>query len=178
MTETQKKLSPQDIPDDLKRNVGTLLVAMTHAQLMREKMDKLDDELLSTASYMSDLRWSPRLHPENKEESFPIKSRRDTVYMKDDDAKDFFTRRDKRIHEMGYDIPKDHCPALTAELLVREAQRLVIDSAYPWTHITRDSLRYGKFGTYDKYIDLLIRMVINLPDFQNPLDRFMKARAA
>jgi len=70
---------------------------------------------------------------------------------------------------MGYNLPKDHCPALTAESLQRDAEHLIVEVAADYFDgITVHKLICCGLEKYHKFIDLIVGMCVNHPDFEAP----------
>lgn len=151
--------------------MNTVLLAMCHAQLMREKMDEIERKMLTRIAYFPEPKWQSMRHPEGMKDR--ITDPKKTYLMNDSDSEIFHAERQQIVDSMGYNLPKGHCPALVAEDVLRKAEHLLIESAEPVFGISRDSL-LSNFNNYRKYIDLLIKLVINLPDYKKP--EIMEAR--
>ena len=94
--------------------------------------------------------------------------------MCDHDAEAYFARMYSIHSETDPDLPEGHCPALVAEYLQLQAEWALIETAEQFfPEVTNNKLLCGtasKGGseTRREYIDLLIGLVVNAPDYQPP----------
>ena len=147
----------------LERPVNAVLLAMTLAQVERERMNKLDRELLAATAY--------NVAPEFAH-GRPIERITDpklAYLMGDEDAAEYHAERQQRIDAMGYRLPRGHCPALCAEEVQREAESVLIGAALVFfPTCTQDSLLCAGLGKHGQYVDLLVRMIVNAPGYMAP----------
>lgn len=139
-----------------------VLLATAHAQLQRERMDALDRELLAERAWMTDLNLPPH------EPSKRITEPKDTWLMSDADGKNYHAERQRRIDAMGYRLPDGHCPALTAEHIQRQAERVLVDLAAPLFGMDADKLLCAGLENYRKFIALTMKLIVSLPSFRPP----------
>lgn len=143
----------------LRPYVDLLLVAMAFAQLEREKIDKIQRRLLATGAYGGD--------------GDPKK-----VWTLPDEATDrFYADCHKEYLAAGYKVEPGYCPALIAEHKQVEAEWALIKAAEEFFEgVTNNQLLCGTktmngLETRQKYIDLLIGLVVNHPDYKPPHKR-------
>lgn len=138
----------------LKQFVDVLLLAMVNADIKRKECDAIQRRLLASGRYGGDG------EPKN-------------VYLLPDEAASrYFFDLDKAYCEAGYkDLQPGHCPALIAEHLRTQAEWALIAAAEEFfPGVTNDRLLCGTgkgdgLETRQRYIDLLIGMVVNHPDY-------------
>jgi len=146
--------------------VNAVLMAKAYALCERERMDKLDTELLQKFPI-----YSAGKHGRPVER---ITNGKD-MFLADLDSADVvfhYAERQHRINEMGYKLPDGHCPACVAEELQRAAERLLIDSAVEYfPDVTFDKIMQAPncIENLRKYIKLLCGLVVNAPGYKNPL---------
>ena len=104
-----------DVTPAIKSAVNAVLMARCIAEVEREKMDKMDEEILQAEYFISE-HWEPEI-PRHR-----ITKPKEAYLMNDEDAKDYYAERQKRINAMGYKLPDGHCPALCAELVQSTAE--------------------------------------------------------
>jgi len=141
----------------LQRYVNTLLLAQVNAQLEREKMDALDRRLLAEQSYTDRYKRTRVTDPKY------------TWCIVEDELPAFYARRQGAIGRMGYDLPKDHCPALVAEHLeVQATWALILAAEEFFPGMDNDALLCAGMAKRKAYIDLLIKLVVNAPHYEPP----------
>jgi len=175
----QRKLSAADITPAIKSAVNAVLMARVLATCEREKMDKLDREILAPCpSYTSDEKWNTGPH------AIPvhhITDPKELHLLKESDWEDYYAERQKRIDAMGYKLPRGHCPACVAETIQREAEHLLIECAEELCPgVTLDKILCAPHGLerLKEYLDIWIKLVVNLPDYKNPLTGELLRKAA
>lgn len=141
--------------------VGSYLLARTHAELMREQVDKIMAEVLENYPIYST--------PRRGEESKRIYQGR-YLYLSEDDkacnrAYELFDKAERAAGLKPDDMPVTHCPALVAELLLSDVERAILEIVAPALGLDVD-LIYG--DTRKKMLDLIVRAVVNHPDFEKP----------
>jgi len=171
-----KKLTPQDMPQSVKSAVNAYLMARTYAECEKEKVDSIALELLTTAKYYTDPKFITRARMKSKHITKP----KDAWMMTDSEHIDYLIDLKHALRKAGYEIEDikdepDHCykcPALSAEYLQTQAQWLIIDTAGEMLGETGDfqhKLLCAGLDKYHEFIDLVVKMVVNMPDFKNPL---------
>ena len=151
-----------DITPAIKSSVNAVLMAKAFAQIEREKIDAMDRDILLSDIYLS----APS--PQNQEKA-RITKPQDSWLLCDADAKTYYAVRDFRIKQMGYDLKPGHCPALIAESVLSDARHLLVEVAKPVFGVDLHDLLRAGMDKYYQYIDLLCKLVVNAPDFENPL---------
>ena len=114
--------------------------------------------------------------PENRRDGRPeriIEPRYDWL-MSDADFKDYHANANHIERQRGIkpaEMPDEHCPALAAEAIQRQAEQLLIKTAWPLIapegSTAEPPLIYG--DQRKRLIDLLCRLVVNQPGYKNPL---------
>lgn len=177
MQTTNHKYTPADITPAIKTAAAAVLMARAIAEVERERMDKLDRELLAEIPCHVSQKIID-LHDKHGDTEAVAKweacgrritNLKDAFLMDDDDAKVYYAERQRRINAMGYQLPDGHCPALVAENTQRDAEHCLVECAQEVFGVTFDQLLSSGLDTLHKYIDLLVKLVVNLPDFKNPL---------
>ena len=159
---SKRAVTQADISPAIKSAVNAVLMAHCVVEVEREKMDKIDREILQVAYFTSE-QWAPRM-PRHR-----ITEPKENYLMNDEDAKDYFAERQKRINAMGYKLPDGHCPALVAESVLSDARRILIEVSVPVWGINPHQLLCAGMDKYHKYIDLICGLVVNLPGFKSPV---------
>ena len=104
----------------------------------------------------------------------------DKMYLSTDEAtcKEIYADANFTLREKGIkpaDMDDDYCPALVAESIQREAERLIVDSAAEMLGLDFDGKELHHrllclgLDKYKQFLDLSVALVVNLPDFKNPL---------
>jgi hypothetical protein len=169
-----KKLAASDITPAIKSAVNAVLMARTLAAVEREKMDKVDRAILE-CEYLTDKKWEPHVPVHH------ITDPKELHLMREEDWSDYYAERQKRIDGMGYKLPSGHCPACVAENLQIKAEHILVECAEKlFPGVTVDRILCGPNGLerLKEYLDLLIKLVVNLPDYRNPLTGELVSAAA
>lgn len=167
-----RKLTQQDITPEIKQAVSAYLMARVYAETMRAEVDKIETAVLEESEYLVKPEWCKRYG----EKKIRVLKPSDSYLMEESDYKDFWAESVKRMKAAGLDrhLPKGetmeagYCPALVAEELQRVAARLIVEVAEPLTGVSVDKITCH-LDLYRKYVDLWVGLVVNLPDFENPL---------
>ena len=149
----------------LKSAVNAYLMARANAELQREAVDRIEREVLESASYYTETK---------KRISDPAK----TYQLCDSESRDYLLTLKQALINNGYDIksikgePETHyyCPALVAENLQRMTEKVLVEAAAEMFGFGKEfeqRLRY-KPDKCEKFIDLAVRLVVNSPDFKPP----------
>lgn len=153
----------QDIAtQEVKSYVNAYLMAQIRAETIREKVNVIQRDILSESPL------SPGELAAKCKHTEPITDPK-YIYLCDDQAQlaDYFAEASKREREAGLkpdEMPDEHCPALVAEHFQTEVENMLIKAAGKPLGI--DHL-YGELRK--RFLDLVVRLVVNLPDFRNPL---------
>jgi len=143
-------------------------MATAYAQLKREHVDVIQRKVLSEENYTGH-QMIKRGEPKNK---FRVTNPKDSYLMDDENATHYFERLNSIHLSEGFeDAAKGLCPALVAESLVRDAELLLIEEAEKhFPELTNHILLCAGLDKRKKYIDILIGMVVSVPDYENPLE--------
>jgi hypothetical protein len=163
---TDKKITPEDITPAIKSAVNAVLMAKAMALVQRERVDQIERRILAQATYRGMPEWIERgLCPAR------ILDPKETYMIREEDQEDYRAEWQIAIDALGYKLPRDHCPALIAEDLQRQAEAVLIEAAEPVFGVTKDQLFQSAKGleNYRRYIDLLCGLVVKLPGYKNPL---------
>ncbi len=151
-------MNAAQIAKELTGPVNTVLLAMTYARDLREKIDTMHVDVLD---YL-DVRDA---------EDHRITNPKLSYQMAESYQATFYPELDKRIREMGYTVPAGHCPALIAEELQRKAEMVLVQAAEKFfPGMTWENILCAKNGLerLREYIDLSIKLVVNSPGY-NPV---------
>ena len=173
------KMTANDITPAVKSAVNAYLLARTHAEVQRNVIDGIKAELLREACYYTDDKYINR----GRTESIRITDPKDDWMLRTDEFHDYLANLRHELENRGYEIktgPDDveywsyYCPALVAENLQRTAENILIDCAAEMMGIDdckdfRYKLVCAGLDKYRQFIDLVVGLVVNLPDFRNPL---------
>ncbi len=158
-------MKPQDIlkkAPDLKEAVNALLLAKTYAIAERKRIDAMQRTILQNDVYT--------IRPEYRREGQDprITDPKVSYLMDDEQFMKYHTLCQDQIVAMGYNVPKDHCPALIAERIQTEAEHLVIECAEPLTGLKVNQLLCNGMDNYHKYVDLCCKMIVSMPGYVAP----------
>jgi len=165
-------LKLEDVTQAVKSSVNAYLMARAYAETMRAAVDKIDREILEECPLTNDL---------EIRHDRPAGSVTDPKYTylceNEDLMDDYYQESDKRLRAANLkpsSMPFDHCPALVAEHLQIQTQWLLIESAAEMMGIENpenfnNDLLCNGLDTHKKFIDLVVGLVVNLPNFKNPL---------
>uniref|UniRef100_A0A6H2A4X6 Uncharacterized protein n=1 Tax=viral metagenome TaxID=1070528 RepID=A0A6H2A4X6_9ZZZZ len=166
------KLSIKDVTPAVKSSVAAYLMARAYAETMRAAVDKIHRAILEE---------SPLTNGHESKHGKPAEMITDPklTWLCDDEEimKDYYQESDKRLraaHLKPDSMPDDHCPALVAEHIQVKTQWLLIECAAEMLgeNNPRDfnnQLLCAGLDTHQKFIDLVVGLVVNLPDFKSPL---------
>ena len=171
-------MNPKQISPGVKSAVNAYLLARANAEAHREKVDEIQRHLLTTADYHVD----PEFTGRKCDVGFKvIRDPKDTYLMEKAEREDYYADLKHALEKAGYEIETIDdperpgawaCPALTAEDIQRKTEQLIVDTAAEMLgqdeNFLNDLLCAG-LDKYHKFIDLVVRLVVNAPDFKNPL---------
>ena len=170
-------LTVADVSDDVKSSVRAYLLARVFAETEREKIDAMQREILETATYETSPEWARRGMKDAPER---ITDPKHAYLMTDVDFEDYYAECQHRIRKMGYKLPEGHCPALVAESLQVTTENLLIRAAAEMMGEYPEDFPHGLLclglEKRQEFIDLVVGLVINLPDFRNPLTGKLEAK--
>jgi len=160
------------IPQALKSAVNAYLLARTLTEVEREKVDAIQRRVLAQAAYRTDPKWVDR---EGETITEP-----DRAYLLcDSDHTDYLLAVRQDLEAAGYDIkgaPGEarhsyFCPALQAETLQTETEHAVIDAVGEMLREGPDfrhKLLCVGLDKYHEFVELCVKLVVNLPGFKPP----------
>lgn len=171
----KEKLTMKDVTPGVKSAVGAYLMARAYAETMHNHVDKIQREILAE---------SPLTNGHETKHGQPARLITDPkhAWLCDDDAAcaDYYAECNRRERAAGLkpdDMPDSHCPALVAEDIQRTTERLIIDNAAVMLRFEgggkelHHRLLCAGLDKYHEFIDLMVKLVVNLPDFKNPLQK-------
>lgn len=144
------------------------LMARTYAEIMREKVDKVEREILIEApltnGYETKHGKSPR----------PITEPKD-VYLCNDELllQDYYAEVNKRERAAGLkpdNMPDEFCPALIAENAQIKAEQILIDVTAEMLGEKdnfRQKLLCAGLKKYHQFIDLAMKLIASSPEFKS-----------
>jgi hypothetical protein len=148
---------------EVKSYVSAYLLARAYAETVRAQVDAIALEILTEC---------PILDSETGEPLTQSKQ----LYRSTDEAAcaDFYAEANIRERHAGIkppEMPNEHCPALVAENLVIQLSRCLIEASGRPLGVTPDKLLCAGDGlaTWKRWIDLVVGLIVSLPDFKNPL---------
>ena len=161
-------MTREDITPFLKKGVRAYLKTRAYAETMRKAVDKIEREVLQESPLPG-----PENRPGNRRKYSETITEPNEVYLCEDEEalKKYYQKVNLREREAGLkpdDMADDYCPALVAENLQSDIERLVINEmAYI---IGEDRGFFNKLlnaglTQYQQFIDLTVGLVVNLPDF-------------
>lgn len=167
-------MKPQ-ITQNVKSAVNAYLMARTLAECEREKVDNIARSILETATYLADPKFVARGRVSER-----IFKPGEAWMLADEEHHDYLIDLRKALQSAGYvikSIPGEpeysyKCPALTAESLQRDVEHLLIEAFCEMIGEKDDlihNLLCAGMDKYNQFIDLSVKMVVNMPGFKNPL---------
>lgn len=169
---TQPKLTPEMLlTPEVKSYVNAYLMARAYAETVRERINAIHLQILTECPIYSD-RYEGRGVVEEPRQILRSKD----LYLCTNDAlcKDFYAEANKRERECGLkpaSIEDGYCPALVAERLQMQIEHKLVEASGRLFGVTVNSLLCAAHGLerLAQWIDLVVQMVANSPDFKNPL---------
>lgn len=146
---------------EVKSCVNAYLMARAYAETMRERINAIYRDILTECPIYETRSGKPILDPER-------------LYLCEDDAlvRDAWDEANKRERAAGIKpdlMPDEHCPALAAEFMQTKAENMLIKASGAPFGVTNNSLLCAGLGKRQKWIDLIVSLVVSQPDFRNPL---------
>lgn len=167
------KMTTKDVTLAVKSSVNAYLMARAYAETMRDCVDKIQSDILAECPLSNDL-----------EQKRGLAARQITdpkqAYLctNEDWLQDYYQETDKRLREARRkpdDMPINHCPALVAECLQTDTEWILLDCASDMLAMDFDGQELNHrllckgLDKRQEFIDLVVGLVVNLPDFKNPL---------
>lgn len=144
--------------------VRAYLLARTFAEVQRERVDAIHLAILTECPIYADQFDTTEQITHSKD-----------LYLSSDEAacQDFYAESDARLRKAGIkpaDMPRDYCPALVAENLLRKIERELIDVSGKPFGVDADGLLCARGGldNWKQWIDLVCKLIVNLPNFEAP----------
>jgi diphthamide synthase subunit DPH2 len=173
------KPTTKNVPEDLKKAVEAYMLARAYAELQREAVDAIERRILAENQHRID----PEHVRRGMEKDKVILEPKNVYLMGEKQWQFFLSDVRQELEKAGYKIEqaKDStaywsyiCPALSAESVQRDAERLVIACAAQWLGMTPeqgDKISRCFFGLdqRQRFIDLNVSLVVSLPDFKKPV---------
>lgn len=149
--------------------VDAVIMARSYYEVKREQVDAIKREELSLCHY-----YVAEEHAKRRGVGERITEPGLDWLMSEERFAEYHLQIRKVERERGVkpdDMPDEHCPACVAETVLMQAERLLIDIAWPL--ISEDGNERGKGMLYGEkrklFLDLICSMVINRPGYKNPL---------
>lgn len=174
-----RTMTADDVTPAVKSAVRAYLLTRAHAETHRERIDAMERDVLTGngAEYYVADKWKERRgdRPER------ITEPKHAYLLDDDDFADYHAECQHRIQQLySRDTLKamgwkpDYCPALIAEHLQVQTEGLLIEAGAEMLGVDEpeqfnNRLLCCGLEKRKEFIDLLCRLVVNLPDFRNPL---------
>lgn len=163
----QKEVASKITPA-MKRAAQVYLLARTHAEMEREKVDDMTASILNDGHYRTSAEFK-RMRSGKPER---ITEPKDSYLIDEAGSKKFERERMNRLRSLGYtekEVPEGYCPALMAEDTARKAARSLMDICEPLVGLTCDRILCAGIDKYEQYLKLLMGLLINAPGFRSPM---------
>jgi len=145
--------------------VNAYLMARAFSETMTEKVEEIQKEILEECPIF-----------ENTYGRSAKIVNFDKLYMHEGDVTDLYNESDIRTRAAGLkpaDMEKDYCPALVAKSLLSDIENKLIEASGRPFKVTNNGLLCSGNGkgleNRQKWIDLIVKMVVNAPGFKNPM---------
>lgn len=168
------KLTATDVTQEVKSYVNAYLMQRTIAEVTRDKVNTIETEILTECPLMVSDEWSERGRLDG-----PITDPKHTYLCdKGPELEDYYLETNKRLRDAGIkpdEMPDTHCPALVAEHDLIKIERLLLGAAAVMLKLGIDGkelnqqLMCSGMKQRQKFIDLLVGLVVNMPGYINPL---------
>ena len=156
----------KNVTEEVKSSVSAYLMARAYAETMRSAVDEIQRTIL---------------------EECPLHDRRDDVLITDPkdawhcdnehELKDYWAECDARLRAAGLkpaNMPDTHCPALVAEHVQMQTTWLIAEAAAKMLKLDFDGKELNcrllcmGLDKRREFIDTIVGLVVNLPDFKSP----------
>ena len=157
-------LTEKDVTPAVKHSVNAYLLARAYAETMRDKIDEIQRQILSEI---------PLINPKDGERITEPKyswTCTDEELMTEYFAECNIREREAKLKPE--DMEDDFCPALVAENIQTDTEWLIFDAAAEMLKLDFDGkelhhrLLCRGLDEMKKFIDLVVGLVVNLPDFK------------
>ena len=168
-TTTRPKPTVEDFTTpEVIRDVRNYLTARVIAESTRTKVNAIEVQLLTEREFTATFGTTGDTDSARAARATKMPTRiRDpkSFYLQQDQAAaaEFYAEANRRERAAGIKpaaMSDDHCPALAAENLLLDAERVLIDSSGRPMGITHDLLAGEKWA---EWLNLVVRMVVNHP---------------
>jgi hypothetical protein len=154
---------------EVKSLVSTWLLQKAYSEIVREKVNSVYADVLAEIPIFDDF--------QAKHKDYKSIGRILTVndmYLSNDleSCNKIYIEVDKRLKEKGIkplDMKWEFCPALTEESKLTDIEHKIIKLTGSPFGVTVDKLLMYGLDSYNKWIDLSIKVIVNMPDFKNPI---------
>lgn len=168
-----QSLTQADVTPAVKEAVKAYLMARARAEVIRAEVDKIERAILAECPLTNGL-----------EQEYGEPARKITepkyVYLCTDEVllADYYAECNHRERKAGLkpaEMPDSHCPALCAEELATQAEWAIETAAAVMLGLPFDGKELNGrllcmgLDVRHRFIDLIVKLVVNLPDFKNPL---------
>jgi hypothetical protein len=147
---------------EVKSLVSAYLLALTFAKVQRQRVDEIHRALLDECPIYAD-----------RNENEKITKSGDLYLSSDESAcEEFYAAANHALRKAGIkpdDMPDEKCPALVAEHDRIKIEWKLIDAAGKPFGISNDNILNDGMATRQKFLDLVVGLVVSLPDFKNPI---------
>ena len=167
-----KHLTPASVTQDVMSAVSAYLLARCHAEVMRSSVDEIARAVLAECPLTNGL------EVEHGEPAREIADPKDAWLCTDEPVyADYLAECNKRERAAGLkpaSVPDEHCPALVAEEVQREAESLVLATAAGMLDMGIDGKELNHrllckgLDTRREFIDLIVKIVVNHPEYKPP----------
>ena len=160
----------------VKASVTAYLLARTYAEVKKDRCDTICREILATAEY-----WTAGGEGRRSQEPKRITEPDDAWRLSDVDHTDYLLYERHKLEEAGYKIDASpgtsyNHPALTARSVQRYAELLIITTTLKMLKIDTPPKEFNNrllcqpdgLAKRQRYIDLVVKMVLALPDYTPP----------
>lgn len=151
------------VTPEVKSLVNAYLLQRAFAETLREKVDAVYREILTEIPVYADTYGRDRQILKSGD-----------LYLCSDDVlcEKIYAEGNKRLRALKLkpdDMPDGYCPALVAEDQQVKVETALIDAAGAKIGIDSHKLLCAGLKTRQEFIDLVVKLVISLPGFKNPL---------
>lgn len=149
----------QTLAHEVGPTVSAVLAARVFAECERARVDAYIRPIFDSYGFTHGAKWGDAHAGERLQEPKDL-------YLADDEIQvaAYFEECDRAHRAHGFTGPKGHCPALTAEYLVVEAERALIDLTAPTFGIDPDALFLDHRATF---LDLIITAAVKAGNVRN-----------
>lgn len=153
-------MNPEQLKDWARDNASlaySVLMARAFAQTERARVDAYINPIFETYGFTYAEKWIERGRPAG------LIAKREDLYLSDDEPQiaHFYAACDAAHRAHGFTGPAGHCPALVAEHLVRQAERLLVELAEPIAGLTHHRLLCSGLDKLHEYVEMLIKLCVS-----------------